>query len=228
MCNSTNKVDYRKIYEQHYGPIPKDEFGQSFDIHHIDGDRTNNDPTNLRAVSLQDHLEIHMSQGDWGACLAIFLRMNSTKEELSQMARQMCLARVAAGTHPWSGLEFNKRKVEQGIHHFLGGEIQKRVTAKRLAQGTHHFQTMTPEQRKQIQINRLQKGVHPFSGANNPCYKQLEQGTHNFQGENHPMKRRSREGSHPWTTPKVCPHCGKVGKGGVMNRFHFDKCKLKE
>ena len=26
---------------------------------------------------------------------------------------------------------------------------------------------------------------------------------------------------------KTCPHCGKVGKGAGMTRFHFDKCKEK-
>jgi group I intron endonuclease len=28
-----------------------------------------------------------------------------------------------------------------------------------------------------------------------------------------------------WTRPeRTCPHCGKVGKGGVMDRYHFNKC----
>ncbi len=26
---------------------------------------------------------------------------------------------------------------------------------------------------------------------------------------------------------KTCPHCGKIGKGPNMSRYHFDKCKLK-
>lgn len=25
----------------------------------------------------------------------------------------------------------------------------------------------------------------------------------------------------------ICPHCGKVGKGGAMTQFHFDNCKHK-
>lgn len=29
-------------------------------------------------------------------------------------------------------------------------------------------------------------------------------------------------------TEKVCPHCGIIGKGGNMTRFHFDNCKNKE
>ena len=28
-----------------------------------------------------------------------------------------------------------------------------------------------------------------------------------------------------WTRPeRICPYCGKVGKGAVMDRFHFNKC----
>ena len=29
-------------------------------------------------------------------------------------------------------------------------------------------------------------------------------------------------------TALTCPHCGKVGAGGSMRQWHFDKCKLKE
>ena len=25
----------------------------------------------------------------------------------------------------------------------------------------------------------------------------------------------------------TCPHCGKIGSGGVMHRYHFDVCKLR-
>jgi hypothetical protein len=35
---------YRKIYEQNFGPIPKDGDGRSYDVHHIDGNRNNNVP----------------------------------------------------------------------------------------------------------------------------------------------------------------------------------------
>jgi hypothetical protein len=33
-----NNVNYRKIYEDKFGPIPKDEMGRSFHIHHISND----------------------------------------------------------------------------------------------------------------------------------------------------------------------------------------------
>ena len=33
------RIDYRKIYEAHYGPIPKDSDGKTYEIHHLDGIR---------------------------------------------------------------------------------------------------------------------------------------------------------------------------------------------
>lgn len=80
---------YRKIYEQHYGPIPKDDMGRSYEIHHIDGNHKNNDINNLKAVSLQEHYNIHKDQGDVGACWLMSPRLNLTGEEMSRLGREM-------------------------------------------------------------------------------------------------------------------------------------------
>jgi hypothetical protein len=48
-------MNYRKLWESYYGPIPKDNVGRTFDIHHIDGNRKNNKIENLICVSLEDH-----------------------------------------------------------------------------------------------------------------------------------------------------------------------------
>ncbi len=72
---------YRSIYVKHNGPIPKDEFGRSYDIHHIDGDRTNSDPTNLVALSLKEHFDLHYAQGDYPACRLIAIRLLKPHEK---------------------------------------------------------------------------------------------------------------------------------------------------
>ena len=51
-------VNYRRIWEKAKGPIPIDENGVSYDIHHIDGNRRNNCIDNLQCVSLKEHFEI--------------------------------------------------------------------------------------------------------------------------------------------------------------------------
>jgi hypothetical protein len=68
-------VNYRKIYEDHYGEILKDELGRTYDIHHIDGNRSNNDISNLKAVSIKQHWEIHSMQGDHDAANLIAERL---------------------------------------------------------------------------------------------------------------------------------------------------------
>ena len=78
---------YRKIYEQYHGPIPIDSDGRTYDIHHIDGDHTNNAIENLVAVPIQEHYRIHKEQKDWGACWSISLRMNITVAERSEIAK---------------------------------------------------------------------------------------------------------------------------------------------
>ena len=45
---------HRLIYEDHYGPIPK-----GMQIHHIDGDTTNNNIDNLEMISISEHNKRH-------------------------------------------------------------------------------------------------------------------------------------------------------------------------
>ena len=54
-------MNYRKLWEQNYGPIPKDETGRTYDIHHIDGNRKNNSLDNLICLSIEDHYKIHLN-----------------------------------------------------------------------------------------------------------------------------------------------------------------------
>lgn len=55
-------MDYRKLWVKLKGEIPKDEFGRSYEIHHIDGNRKNNTIENLICVSIEEHYEIHKQQ----------------------------------------------------------------------------------------------------------------------------------------------------------------------
>jgi len=78
---------HRKIYEDRYGPIPKDSDGRSYEIHHIDGNHNNDDISNLLCVSIKEHYNIHYSQGDYKACLLMSDRMKISPEEKSRLAK---------------------------------------------------------------------------------------------------------------------------------------------
>ena len=86
---------YRKIWQDHYGPIPVDENGRSYEIHHIDSNKKNNHITNLIALSIKDHFEIHFKQGDYLSAHMIAQRMgkkfsgwkhkDETRKKLSEL-----------------------------------------------------------------------------------------------------------------------------------------------
>ena len=69
-------MNYRKIWEDVYGLIPEDQEGRSYEIHHIDGNRKNNSLENLRCLSVREHYELHLKQGDYIAAHAIAHRLN--------------------------------------------------------------------------------------------------------------------------------------------------------
>ena len=100
-------------------------------------------------------------------------------------------------------------------HHFKTEEARKSASERQLAAvkaGTHK---LTSEQSKEVQKRRIEEGTfHAFDPAYKDLYRKyanaaIEAGTHNFVIES------------------TCPHCGKVGKGPSMKRWHFDNCKSK-
>jgi hypothetical protein len=116
--NKRTKVNYRKIYEATFGPIPHDEFGRRYDIHHIDGDHNNNDISNLVALPITEHYKIHYDQKDWGACYFMAIRINTDTKEVAELARRYQLS--LGENHPakkynrnaWKG-EKNPSKTEK-------------------------------------------------------------------------------------------------------------------
>lgn len=199
---------YRKIWEAHNGPIPKDNNGRSYEIHHIDGNHHNNTIENLRLVTIEEHYKIHESQMDWGACLLIAKRMNVTSEVQSKLSSALARSRIENGTHNFSS------------------ELSKKTQAKRLEEGSHNFQGVQGSQNAvRRNKNLVESGKHPWAGElgkihnKNLALKRVSEGTHNFQGDANPNKNM----------PKVvCPHCGKKGGRNLMKRYHFDNCKQKE
>jgi hypothetical protein len=109
-----NRANYRKIWEKHNGPIPIDEDGRSYHIHHIDGDKHNNQITNLLCVTIQEHYDIHYSQGDWYACHALQMLLDIDPDEQRKLMSKAASARYTNGTHNW--LNINEKMLENGTH----------------------------------------------------------------------------------------------------------------
>lgn len=110
-------MNYRKIWENYNNQkIP-----ENYDIHHIDGNHNNNDPQNLICVSLQEHLDIHYKQKDWGAVQAILLRMTYDKEAISESASKAQIDRFEKGKHNFQIMTAERRS-----------EISKKTLQKRI------------------------------------------------------------------------------------------------
>ena len=147
-------TNYRKLWEKFNGPIPRDKNGIKFDIHHIDGDRTNNVIENLVALSMDDHYDLHYKQGDWGACKAIDIRRKNkiTPEERAELTKKIHTGRknseetkrkmseTAKGKNTWSkgrpawnkGLTGIKTNKKGGPNPFFGkthtDEVKKKLS----------------------------------------------------------------------------------------------------
>ena len=171
-----NKSNYRKIYIDNFGSIPVDVEGRTYEIHHIDGNHNNNDPTNLKAVSIQEHYEIHYSQGDYYAAFLIGERLKIPPEELSRLASINVKKQIENGTHNFLkredgssvGGDTQIKRSKDGSHNFLkredGSSLGKTTTEKLLLNGTHNF--LKREDGSSVggdtQIKRSKDGSHHY------------------------------------------------------------------
>ena len=132
MCIYCGTKHHRKIYNQHFGPIPK-----GMDIHHIDGNHGNNDPNNLKAVTIREHYDIHYSQGDYGAAYMVSKRLVLTEEERSHIAS---LAAKKANAEGKAGF---------GIGHASdAGKIGGKIGGAYAKENKTGIFNLTPEQHK--------------------------------------------------------------------------------
>lgn len=223
MCIYCGTKKYRKIYENHTGPIPKDVEGRSYEIHHIDGNKQNNHPDNLKCVSIQEHYDIHYEQGDWGACYLIGVKMKLSPEQLSEVATKS-----------------NRKQIEDGTHILLSGKIQREQARQQILNGTHPF--MRRKDGTSVASDRVKNGTNTFCGPENNRkriaekthnwlgpknnQRKIEAGTHHLLGPAH-NKKRLENGTHPTQIKRTCEHCEKSCGSGQFGRWHGDKCKMK-
>lgn len=217
--------DYRKIYEKHHGPVPVESNGRKYHIHHVDGDRTNNNPENLIAVTAQRHFEIHYEQGDIGACLALARILKIPSKTFSELCSKRSIKLTKEGRlnllrpdHRKNVSTFQHKLWNEKTHNFIG------LNEKRLANGSHNFLNSEFQSKKAIQMYK--DGTHPLIGMTK---KQLASGTHPFQDRLRQKKeaqRRIEAGTHNFLGKFVCPHCQKIGGAGML-RWHFDYCKYR-
>ena len=116
--------NYVSIWEQ----FNHEKLSKNKEIHHIDGNHRNNDPGNLLAVTIKEHLAIHEKQKDWDACQAILIRMNRTKKTVKKI-------RLAASNFQkelWENNNHNFQKISKKERTRISREVGKRTAREKI------------------------------------------------------------------------------------------------
>lgn len=224
--------NYRKLWEDKYGPIPYDTSGRRMEIHHIDGDRNNNALSNLKLVTINEHYDIHHSNGDWGACQSIINRMNINPKEKSKTCSELAKKRLSDGTHHFLDPDFikldsiRKSTRNKGSGNPMYGkkasdktrQKQSESQRKRVTEGTHHLLSDKHKERMQAKaIIELANGTHVFQQEKNKLKaKQAHQEM--LEKKQHPFNNSNR--IDPNKIKKWCDVCGKEVTLPVFGRFH--------
>ena len=231
---------YRKIYEQHYGSIPKDETGRPYEIHHIDGDHTNNNPENLKAVTAEEHYNIHYERGDFGACRLIAIqRLNKSHEEMKEIARLSQLERVKNGTHPWQkridGTSSTSDRVSDPsyINPWSKRSDGTSVTGERTLLGLNPWSKRSDG--TSVSSDLVKNGTHTLlkrsdgtSVGQESNEKRVKNGTHNLLGSSM-NEKMLRDGEHPSQQKNYkCEHCGRNFCKSHYTQWHGDNCKSRK
>jgi hypothetical protein len=119
--------EYLKIWIKNNGPIPKDSSGRSFEIHHVNGDHSDNRIENLKLVSIEEHYAIHLERRDFNACRKILKRMKLSPTQNSKMSSEIM-------TQYWSDKEATKQH-KANIKAFANSEEGRRIRSKAGAAG---------------------------------------------------------------------------------------------
>ena len=203
MCIYCGTNKYRKIYEHHHGLIPKEENGRTYEIHHIDGNHSNNNPSNLVAVSLQEHYSIHKSQKDHFACWKMSAKMKLTPEEQSELAK---LAGQKGGSTTAKLILINKHPLQRRPD---GSSVSK----DRISTGTHPFSKRDDGSSVggDIAKKMVKNGTHPLlgknhSGSENPRFDST---IYQFEHTNGIVEKSTR---HDFMKKYKIPNNGKISE----------------
>jgi hypothetical protein len=171
------------------------------EIHHINGNHYDNRIENLKLVTIDEHYNIHLENGDFIQCLMIQKRMEISPEERSRIQSEA--SKIS-----------NKKRLEEGTHNW-NSENNRKNALKLMYEGRHHFIGESNPVYKQIKDGK------------NLFFNDEWQKAKGKRSSEH-MKKLYEDGKHPSQIKKTCSHCGIICGASNMARWHGDNCKHKK
>jgi len=157
------------------------------------------DPSNIIRLSVAEHAEAHKK---------LFETHGQWEDELAWKALtgQISEAEIIHTVQTKSGHDCATKRSQEGTHHFLGGEVQRKLAKRMVSEGTH---------------NLLGGKIQSVSNQN-----RLKNKTHHLLGPDTNNKMLA-DGKHPSQMKITCVHCQKLCDVANVKRWHFDNCKLR-
>lgn len=107
----------------------------------------------------------------------------------------------------------------------------KKVHPNRGKPSPNRGKVASEETRKKQSESKLGKKRKPFTEQTRDKIRQAKLGSNNPSYGKSPSeetREKLRQANQGKKETFTCPHCGKVGSGGSMTRWHFDNCKEKK
>lgn len=209
-----------KIWKQHYGAVPVDADGRSYDVHHIDGNPDNNNIENLIALPIHEHYQVHIDQGEYGAAMMIARRMKVKPADISETARKQMQERVEQGIHNFQVKGFVNAKDSNGNVHRVKKDDPRIVSGELVGVNTGYI----------VAVNKDGCYVRVTKDDLRLVTKELvPSNTGRKQKVVH--SNRSHNKGKSWTQQvkeipnKKCKYCDFVGRGSHVSRYHNERCK---
>ena len=186
-------------------------------VHHIDGNHDNNNPCNLIVVTAAEHFALHYDAGDVYACKLLLKTANVAPGIAADIHKKAGIASYInkSGFHSWTSDQRAeharnvwRRKPPGRIPVTDGVNVRKFHTDSEAGMyiEAHPSYIRGVPQSHKVGLSKSKYRIDSVT-SKKLAQKRLTEGTHNF------------------TIVNTCPHCGKTGKGPMMHRWHFDKCR---
>jgi hypothetical protein len=198
---------HRKIWIENFGDIPLDTEGRTYEVHHIDGNHSNNSLDNLIALPIRLHHLIHLEQGDFTAANLIAKRMQTLEYASGFTGKPLSEEHKRAIGDAQRGKPKSQETRDKIRKSLQGRKVSEETIEKRIKVRTGKKYNKEPKLEK-VKIKTKKVYTEPRS----------EEHTNNI--------RIALIGTVQPTLE--CPHCGKIGGAGAITRWHFDNCKNKK